>query len=188
MTHLFFYTLVTCYLLLAPLQPPKSIESLPVFRSTLLKVLFDLDLASEDDPLDGYNNNQYGNFITFEHLQEWVASISNLPHSWESERFWTDQKLREDHLASNRLYQQRLKLMIDLEPHNRDHYESVLEETQRLFNIWNTTDDMLRARDFGNVRLCRRYLNDLKELIGEEAFYRGVLPPHLPTYLMRKER
>jgi len=187
MTHLFFYTLVTCYLL-SPIQPPKSIESLPIFRSTLLKVLFDLDLAAEDDTLDGYNNNQYGNYLTFDMIQDWVVLNKDLPHSWEGERFWTDQKLREDHLAANRLYQQRLKLMIDLEPHNRDHYESVLEETTRLFTIWNTADDMIRAREFGNIRLCRRYLNDLKELIGEEAFYRGVLPPHLPTYLMRRER
>ena len=56
----------------------------------------------------------------------------------------------------------------------------MLQEVDRLYNIWDTVRD---ARcDYYYVTVRRQALKKLRETVGDDAYYSGALPPHVPIW------
>src|SRR5437867_805105 len=58
--------------------------------------------------------------------------------------------------------------------------QQAIAEADQLHHIWNTLREARTG--FLYVAARRQALKQLRELIGEPAFYRGELPPHLPVW------
>ena len=60
----------------------------------------------------------------------------------------------------------------------------MLAETDRLYLVWDAVRD---ARcDFYYVTVRRQALKKLRDLVGDEAYATGELPPNVPTWRFRE--
>jgi hypothetical protein len=85
-----------------------------------------------------------------------------------------------DLIAFNRAFRQHLDGRQVLESDRAAAYRQALQETDRLYLIWDAIRD---ARcDFYYVTVRRQALKRLRELLGAEAYYCGDLPPYVPIW------
>jgi len=86
-------------------------------------------------------------------------------------------------LAFNRAYRQQIDNRQALELVHWWELRLALQETERLYQIWDTVRD---ARcDYYYIAVRRQALKRLRELVGEEAYYSGNLPPCVPLWRFR---
>jgi hypothetical protein len=91
-----------------------------------------------------------------------------------------DRALVNDLLAFNRAYRQHLCSRQSLERVYWWEVHQAVEETNRLYDIWDLVRD---ARcDVFYVSVRRQALKKLREAVGPEAYYNGPLPPHVPVW------
>lgn len=64
------------------------------------------------------------------------------------------------------------------------HYEEMLDEVERLYQIWDAIRDCRCEYYYITVR--RQALKKARDMMGEEAFYSGKYPPHVPTWRFRR--
>jgi hypothetical protein len=83
-------------------------------------------------------------------------------------------------LAFNASYRQYLEARRWVRRHEWEELSDVLGETDRLREIWQAAAEAA-AED--HIWVCRRQaLRRLQELIGDEAYYSGNLPPCVPLW------
>jgi hypothetical protein len=87
-------------------------------------------------------------------------------------------------LAFNRAYRQQLDGRQPVELIHGWELRSALQETEHLYQIWDTVRD---ARcEYYYVTVRRHALKRLRELAGDEAYYSGNLPPCVPLWRFRQ--
>jgi hypothetical protein len=85
-----------------------------------------------------------------------------------------------DLLAFNRSYRQYLDNRQALEQSYWWELREAVQETERLYQVWDTVRD---ARcDYYYVTVRRQALKKLRETVGENAYWSGCLPPHVPVW------
>ncbi len=85
-----------------------------------------------------------------------------------------------DMLAFNRSYRQHLDNRLAVELVRAHELQEAEQEADRLYQIWDLVRD---ARcDYYYVTVRRQALKRLRDLVGEEAYYGGTLPPHVPLW------
>ena len=62
--------------------------------------------------------------------------------------------------------------------------QEALEETNYLYQVWSEVRDS--RSDYFYLTVRRKALKTLRELIGPVAYYGGFLPPHVPTWRLRR--
>jgi hypothetical protein len=91
-----------------------------------------------------------------------------------------ERALVEDLLVFNRSLQKDLKDRLFLDRIHAADLQTALEETEQLFQVW---DAVREARcEYYYVTARRQALQQLRNLIGMDAFYTGQLPPHVPLW------
>jgi hypothetical protein len=91
-----------------------------------------------------------------------------------------DRDLVNELLSFNRAYRQHISARQPVELGRWWEYRATLQETEHLYQVWDTVRD---ARcDYYYVTVRRQALKKLRELLGEEAYYAGRLPPHVPLW------
>jgi len=105
--------------------------------------------------------------------------LSNAPRVGDSQRF-PDRATVNDLLTFNRSYRRHLDSRQVIEPDRSYDFQTVVRETDRLYQIWDAVRD---ARcDFYYITVRRQALKRLRELLGNEAYYGAQLPPHVPIW------
>lgn len=80
----------------------------------------------------------------------------------------------------NRAYRKHLDGRHELEFDRTESLRSVMRETDRLYQVWDAVRD---ARcEFYYVTVRRQALKKLKDMIGDEDYASGTLPPNVPTW------
>ena len=91
-----------------------------------------------------------------------------------------NEKTVNEFLAFNRAYRQHIDIRQPGEPASWWELRSALQETDHLYQIWDTVRD---ARcEYYYVTVRRQALKRLREMLGEEAYYSGRLPPYVPMW------
>ncbi len=91
-----------------------------------------------------------------------------------------DRDTVNEFLAFNRAYRQHLSNRQPLELAHWWELRAAIQETDQLYQIWDTVRD---ARcDYYYVTVRRQALKKLRQLLGPDAYYRGQLPPHVPLW------
>ncbi|MFN4259418.1 MAG: hypothetical protein ACK4RK_08965 [Gemmataceae bacterium] len=112
-------------------------------------------------------------------LRQRFHDLQDAPPVCDSERF-PDRATVNDMLAFNRAYRQHIdnRQLMDLA--NWWALKVVLEETDRLYQVWDTVRD---ARcEYYYVTVRRQALKRLRDTLGPEAYYSGQLPPYVPVW------
>jgi hypothetical protein len=116
-------------------------------------------------------------------LRRRYHELADAPPVHDSLRF-PDRSAISDFLAFNRSYRQHIDSRQSLEPTHWWELNEALQETDRLYHIWDTVRD---ARcDYYYVNVRRQALKRLRELLGEQAYYSGCLPPHVPIWRFQR--
>jgi len=83
-------------------------------------------------------------------------------------------------LAFNRSYRQLLDVRQPLELVHGWELRMVLQETDRLYQVWDSVRDARCPYYYVTVR--RQALKRLRDLIGDDSYYAGNLPPCVPLW------
>jgi hypothetical protein len=94
-----------------------------------------------------------------------------------------DRETANAFLALNRAYRQHINVRQPVELLHWYELGTALRETERLYQIWEAVRDARCEHYYVTVR--RQALQRLRELVGEEAYYHGDLPPCVPLWRFR---
>jgi hypothetical protein len=109
--------------------------------------------------------------------------LADAPRLHDCLRF-PERAVISDLLAFNRAYRQHLDTCMTVELVRWWELRESLQETDRLYQVWDTVRD---ARcDYYYVTVRRQALKRLREMLGEEAYYSGCLPPHVPVWRFQR--
>ena len=86
-------------------------------------------------------------------------------------------------LAYNRAYRQHMDMRQPLELVHGWELRLALQETDRLYQIWDKVRDARCPYYYVTVR--RQALKQLREMVGDECYYSGNLPPCVPLWRFR---
>jgi len=112
-------------------------------------------------------------------LRRRFQELADAPPLHDQMRF-PDRALINDLLSFNRAYRQHLDNRQSMELTYWWELREILQEVDRLYTIWDTIRD---ARcDYYYVTVRRQALKKVKEMLGDEAYYNGQLPPHVPVW------
>ncbi len=112
-------------------------------------------------------------------LRRRYADLCDAPPLYDCMRF-PDRSLVNDMLAFNRAYRQHLDNRQSMELANAWQLHEMLLEADRLYQVWDLVRDT--RCDYYYVTVRRQALKKLKEMIGDQAYYSGTLPPHVPVW------
>lgn len=118
-------------------------------------------------------------------LQRRYRELAEAPPLSDSLRF-PDRESVNEMLTFNRAYRQHIDVRQSVElAHWWDH-QAALQETEQLYQIWDTVRD---ARcEYYYVTVRRQALKRLRELLGEAEYHSGQLPPYVPVWRFRVMR
>jgi hypothetical protein len=89
-----------------------------------------------------------------------------------------------DLLAFNRAYRQHIDTRQPVELVHWWDLRVAIQEADRLYQIWDTVRD---ARcDYYYITVRRQALKRLREMLGDDAYYAGNLPPCVPVWRFQK--
>jgi hypothetical protein len=116
-------------------------------------------------------------------LRRRFQDLANAPNLSDGLRF-PDRATVNDFLAFNRAYRQHIDVRQPVELAHWWELRTALQETDQLYQIWDMVRD---ARcDYYYVTVRRQALKRLRELIGEEDYYAGRLPPVVPVWRFQR--
>jgi hypothetical protein len=107
------------------------------------------------------------------------ADLKDAPSAFDSQRF-PERTVVNDFLAFNRAYRQHMDIQQTMYPSRFWWYRTVIQETDHLYQIWDTVRD---ARcEYYYVTVRRQALKRLRDTLGEKQYYEGALPPYVPLW------
>jgi hypothetical protein len=91
-----------------------------------------------------------------------------------------DRSAVNDLVRFNRAFRKHLDQRHELETDRCEELRAAMRETEHLYHVWDAVRD---ARcEFYYVTVRRQALKKLKEMVGDEAYAAGTLPPNVPTW------
>lgn len=118
-------------------------------------------------------------------LRRRYAELADAPALADAARF-PDRRTVNDLIRFNRAYRKHLELRQVWEADRAEAIRAAVLETDRLYRVWDAVRD---ARcEFYYVTVRRQALKKLKELIGDEAYAVGELPPYVPEWRFSEAR
>jgi len=112
-------------------------------------------------------------------LQRRYQDLADAPFLCDAFRF-PERSAVNELLVFNRAYRNYLEIRQPMQVAQGGYLRTVLKEVDHLYSVWDTVRD---ARcEYYYVTVRRQALKHLRELVGEESYYKGDLPPHVPTW------
>ena len=107
------------------------------------------------------------------------GELHDAPPSQDCMRF-PDRNLINDLLKFNREYRQYLEARQATEAMYWWQLRETIVECDRIHQVWDTVREA--SCDYYYVTVRRQALKKLRETLGDQAYYSGVLPPHVPVW------
>jgi hypothetical protein len=118
-------------------------------------------------------------------LRRRYAELADAPKLADGTRF-PDRRTVNDLIRFNRAYRKHLETRQVWEADRADAIRTAVTETDRLYRVWDAVRD---ARcEFYYVTVRRQALKKLKEMIGDDAYALGELPPYVPEWRFREAK
>jgi hypothetical protein len=112
-------------------------------------------------------------------LQNRFRALAQAPPLADCGRFPSREMVNE-FLNFNRLYQRDLEARLAVDLVHDQQVRAALKESEQLYHIWDKVRTVRCGYYYISVR--REALQELRDLVGESAFYSGHLPPHVPVW------
>lgn len=141
----------------------------------------------EQEILDKNEHYIFSNPLAFENdliiMKYRHDELHDAPPLCDVNRF-PNKEVVKDWVAFNRAYADGLSSRASIEPWRAERLAIVLEETTKLGKIWST---LYEAKiEYYYIGARRAALKRLREQIGVENYYKGILPPHIPTWYFQR--
>ncbi len=176
-----FKILIAATLLSAPEAPLENYSKEELHQQlqvSLMQVAVHWEIM---DPRESHHIlcNPRNFFADLQLLKLRYEDLMDAPCVVESDRF-PKREVATYFINLNRSYRKDLLTRLTLDRVHAEEVRTAILETDRLFNIWDTIRDVRCKYYYVHVR--RHALNELREMLGDAAFYCGELPPHLPVW------
>lgn len=112
-------------------------------------------------------------------LRRRYRELADAPPVSDSLRF-PDREAINEMLSFNRAFRQYVDIRQSVELSHWWEHQATLQETEQLYQIWDTVRDSRCEYYYVTVR--RQALKRLRESLGEQAYYSGQLPPYVPVW------
>jgi hypothetical protein len=112
-------------------------------------------------------------------LQDRYHDLAHAPPLIDCSRF-PDRNLISDLLGFNRAYRDALASRLEFDRVHAEDLRTAIEETDLLYRIWDSLRDARCDYYFTTYR--RQALKLLRDIVGDQAYYSGQLPPHIPLW------
>lgn len=119
--------------------------------------------------------------LTLAALQRRNEEFKNYPMLGECSR-WPERKLIVALLGLNRSCRNDLTRRLEVDLFHEDEIKDAINNCDQLYQVLDTLRDA--QCDYYYVTVRRQALKLLRDLIGEEAFYSGYLPPPVPIWYL----
>lgn len=160
-------------LILWPTAPPVPTRAPEPLWDALKRVALTLEVV-------GPNERWANNFEQeLAYVRRHWRDLENAPSLADCSRL-PPAELAMAYCRLNWSYQESLKARRWLSRHRWDEMTEALDETQKLYQVWELVRDAVSTDR--NWACRRRALLRLREAIGPEAYYSGELPPCLPLW------
>ena len=119
-------------------------------------------------------------------MRKRYKELKDAPPVHDHVRFYDHQTIAEM-LNFNKRYREYLVDQISLygqSTYRSERYTQALEETDRLYNIWDKVRDS--KLDWYYITIRRAALKEVRDIVGYTAFYNGTMPPHVPVWRFSK--
>ncbi|MBX9580413.1 MAG: hypothetical protein K2X87_08905 [Gemmataceae bacterium] len=165
-------------------EPTPAADRWPAVRAALVKTALDWELLDERETryvlaraedFDGDLNL----------LRRRHADLADAPRLADAGRFPGAETVNEA-IRFNRAYRKNLEVRQLWEADRSDAIRVVVAETDRLYKAWDAVRDARCEFYYATVR--RAALKRLKEMVGEDAFAAGELPPYVPEWRFQPAR
>ncbi len=157
-----------------PIDPRKS----DAFRLTLQQAAINLEILDRRE-LRYVLMRREESSSDLSLLRRRYQDLADAPPLHDCERFPSRDVVNEL-LSFNRAYRQYLGSRQPVDLARWWEFRIAIQETDCLYHIWDTLRDARCQYYYVTVR--RRALKKLRETLGEEAYYKGQLPPHVPFW------
>lgn len=175
-------SLIALFLLTTPTDLPIPVEVLLKLRSPLLQVAHTLEICDERE--DQYYFTTWTTTSDLQILRNRYKALKNSPPIGDSLRFPSIEICTEN-LAFNREYRKNLVSQLEVcALYKKPLLEAAIEETDRLYKVWDLVADT--QRKFYLLPVRRQALHRLRETLGGEAYYASSLPFHVPLQYFRE--
>lgn len=150
-----------------------------------------VNVAVERELLDTRNETRFmlKNWNCFQAdidmIRQRYIELKDAPFVEDARRFPNKEYINEL-ISFNRAFKANLEEYANCHNARRDEYSLVIKETERLYLLYDVVRDA--QSDYYYVTVRRTALLKLKGIIGNEAYYSGELPPHVPVWRFREVR
>lgn len=153
-------------------------DQFPTLRYALIATALDMEIL---DPRETrYVLARPGDmFSDIQMLRQRYQELCDAPPLSDNYRF-PNRLVVNEMLVFNRAYKKYLEERRPLEQVNLGLLRTVMLETDLLYQVW---DEVRDARcEYYYVTVRRQALKRLRELVGEDDYFRGRLPPYVPLW------
>ncbi len=163
-------------------EVPPTEGDFPALRGKVQKVAIEMEIL---DPREtSYIFAQLRDFQNdVDLLRRRYRDFRNAPPLAEAERL-PERKHVNELISFNRAFRKHLSDRQALEQDRERIYDAAIIETDQCYKIWDRVRDAKCEFYYTTVR--RQALAQLKEMLGEEDYYRVQLPPIVPPHLFRE--
>ena len=164
-------------------EPPPAPDHWPAVRDAVHHVAIEWEIldARETSYLFA-KAEDFNNDLTI--LRRRYQDLHDAPRLAESFRL-PDRKQACELVRFNRAFRKNLESRQQIEMDRTEELHEVIRETDRLYQAWDAVRD---ARcEFLYIPARRQAMKRLKDLIGDEAFAKGELPPNVPTWRFQEK-
>jgi hypothetical protein len=161
------------------LQDPGALrEHFPAIRYPLIALALEYEIM---DPREVKNMLARPDDILsdIQQLRRKYEELYDAPPLSDCYRF-PDRATVNEMLVFNRTFRKYLEERQPLEQVRSAELRTVQQETDHLYQVWDSVRDARCEYYYVSVR--RLALKRLRELVGEDRYLRGQLPPHVPLW------
>jgi hypothetical protein len=163
----------------ADLQNPAELKELfPALRPALVALALDLEILDPRETRYVLANAEDA-ASDVQMLRRRFQELGDAPRVAEALRF-PERTVINELLAFNRAYRNHVEVRQPLEMGNGGYLRTAQREVDYLYQVWDTVRD---ARcEYYYVTVRRQALKRLKDMLGDDAYYQGQLPSHVPVW------
>ncbi len=169
-------------LLAGPKDVPVDASLIEALRPTILALAVSSEILDPRERAFLLTQDPVGDLAMLQGRNEEFRSY---PVLGECSRY-PDRKLINDFLALNRTFRNDLNKRLEIDLVHMDVIRDAIVETDQLYQVWDTVRDA--QCDYYYVTVRRQALKLLRDLVGDEAFYSGQMPPNIPVWHLPRGR
>ena len=163
----------------ADLQDPAALKNhFAELRPALVAIALNLEILDQRETRYVLANAEDA-ASDLQMLRRRYQELSDAPRVSDAGRF-PERTVINELLAFNRAYRNHVEVRQPLELGNGGYLRVAQREVDYLYQVWDTARD---ARcEYYYVTVRRQALKRLKEMLGEDAYFQGQLPSHVPVW------